>query len=99
MTWNSLLYIIKLIPALKSAWDSFISWYVKKEIDKMKEDDKKALRKAVDEQDQRDLERQMFSIEPGAKSNLPGTTIRTELPNVGMPSAEASGDKRNSVVE
>lgn len=48
----------------------------------MTEADWAAIRKAIDEQDQRELEKQIGNRTPGEKSNLPGTVIRDRLPGI-----------------
>lgn len=48
----------------------------------MHKEDREAIRKAIYEHDQRDLERQIGSSSPGEVSNAPGTIIVDELPNV-----------------
>lgn len=62
--------------------DKFISWYISEAIEKMKEADREAIRKAVYEQDQRSLEKQIGDRNPGERSNLPGAGVVDSLPNV-----------------
>jgi hypothetical protein len=74
--------IIKAIPAVKSWWDQLVTFYVNKELENFKEADRAALRKAIHEQDQRDLEKQLGNPNAGEPSNAPGSVIVGELPNV-----------------
>lgn len=51
----------------------------------MREEDREAIRKALNEHDQRQLEKQLFGKEKSEASGLPNTEFRKSLPNVGMP--------------
>ena len=74
--------IIKAIPIIKKWVDLFMVYYFNYTVDKMRKEDRAAIRKAIDEQDQRDLEKQIGDRHPGENSNLPGTGLRDSLPNV-----------------
>lgn len=76
--------LLKAIPVLKGWVDQFTVWYIQKGVADLKEADRAALRKAIDEQDQRDLEKQIGDKNPGAPSFLPGTTIVDSLPGVNV---------------
>ncbi len=77
--------IIKAWPTLKSWVESFMKFYVEREIANMKKEDREAIKKAINEQDQRDLEKQIGYSKAGEASGLPGAVIVDSLPNVGMP--------------
>lgn len=83
--------LIKAIPIVKSWVDQFSAWYVERAIREMKDADKKALRKAVYDQDQRDLERQLGNSHPGEVSGIGGTDIVSTLPNV-VPNTNKGGN-------
>ncbi len=77
-----ILAIIKAVPSLKSWWDQLVALYVADQLDKFQKADRDAIRKAVYEHDQRDLEGQIGNINPGKPSGLPGTHIVDSLPGV-----------------
>lgn len=77
-----ILALLKAIPTIKQWVDAFISMYVQHEISSMHENDKKAIRKAINEHDQRDLEKQIGNSNAGEESHLPGTELRDSLPGV-----------------
>lgn len=81
--FSILFAIIKAIPIINSWADKFVAFYVQKGIEQLKKEDREAIRKAINEQDQRDLEKQLGSTTAGELSGIPGTDIRTDLPNVG----------------
>ena len=74
--------LLKAIPSIKGWWDQFMAFYIAHEIEKLHEADKAAIRKAIYEHDQRDLERQIGNSNPGEVSNTPGAIIIDELPGV-----------------
>jgi len=100
--WTTALSIIlavfKSIPVLKEWFDKLVVLYVNYQIDNMKEDDRKAIRKAIDEQDQRDLETQIGNPNAGERSNLPGTELRDSLPGV-LQSTKPSGDSSSHLLK
>jgi hypothetical protein len=67
--------IITAIPKVKAFWDQLLAFYVQSKIDDFKEADRAAIRKAIREHDQRDLEKQIGNRRPGEPSRLPGTDI------------------------
>lgn len=73
---------IKAVPVIKKWVEQLIALYVAQQIKAMREADREAIRKAVYDFDQRDLEKQIGSTKPGEPSGLPGTHIRDSLPNV-----------------
>jgi hypothetical protein len=80
--FQAILAVLNAIPALKSVFDQFVAWYVAAQIDAMKEDQRAALRKAIEKQDQTDLEKTIGYPHAGEPSNTPGTVIRDSLPGV-----------------
>jgi hypothetical protein len=85
MKWITFIYgVIKAIPILDKWADLFTNYYVMKAIENLKEEDWAAIRKAIDEQDQRNLEKQIGNKKPGEPSNLPGVDLRDTLPGVGV---------------
>ena len=79
---SSVIAVIKAIPVVKEWFDSLLAMYVRSEIASMKKENREALRKAIDEQDQRDLEKAIGNPNPGEHSGIPGTEIRDKLPGV-----------------
>lgn len=74
--------IVKAIPALKDLFDQIVAAYVSSQIQGMKQAHRDGIRKAVQEQDQRDLERAIGNPQAGEHSGLPSTEIRDSLPGV-----------------
>lgn len=79
---STVLAILRAIPTLKAWFDWFVAEYTRREIAAMKVEIRAAIRKAIDEQDQRDLERAMGSTKPGKPSDLPGVELVDDLPGV-----------------
>lgn len=82
MIFKFILALLNAVPKLKELWDEALVLYIKNEIKKMREKDIQAIRKAVFEHDQRDLEKQLFGDSSGKTSGIPGTEFRPDLPNV-----------------
>lgn len=70
-----LVAIFQAIPVLKSAWEQLITLWINTQIDKMAEENRNAIKKAITEHDQREIER-IISTKPGEPSGLPGTSER-----------------------
>jgi hypothetical protein len=70
------------IPIFDKWLQQFIAWYVQNKIATMIKENAEAIRKAVQEQDQRELEKTMGSSTAGEPSSLPGTEVRDSLPGV-----------------
>lgn len=87
---GTLILILKAIPALKDAVDRFIAFYIKQEYLQMKEANRKGIREAIDNDDQRKLEEAINSTKAGLPSGVPGSTFHDSLPNTGE-------DRRSSV--
>lgn len=73
---------IQAVPAIKLLVDQFVAIYVQFQIAAMKAEHRNAIKKAIEDQDQRELERAIKSPQAGEQTELPGTTIRDSLPNV-----------------
>jgi hypothetical protein len=93
--FSAIVGIINLIPVVKGWIDSFIAYYVGKQIESMKAENMAAIRKAVHEQDQRDAERALGNPQAGEPSDIPGTVIRDSLPGVSNP----KGSSGNGVAQ
>lgn len=85
--FSAIIAVIKAIPAIKEWWDSLIAFYIDSQIETMKQENRDAIRKAINEHDQRDLEKALGSTKSGEKSNLPGAVIvgPGDLPGVSNP--------------
>lgn len=70
------------IPVIDKWLQQFIAWYFNNQLASMRSDILAAVKKAIEEQDQRDLEKQMGSTKAGEPSGIPGTVIRDSLPGV-----------------
>lgn len=89
--FNFLLALFKIIPVLKGFWDDLVTMYIERQIENLKAENKAAIRKAIDEKDQRDIEKLLGSDHTGMPSGISGTTIVHTLPNVGK---LQDGDKK-----
>ena len=76
------LAIIRAIPSLKGFFDAFVKGYVNRNVDSMAKEDREALRKAFEEQDQRDLEKAMGNQNAGKEVPATGSEIVDSLPGV-----------------
>lgn len=77
---SSLLAIIKAIPALKSIFEGLFSLYVQKEIENMKKENRDAIKKAINEHDQRLIERALGNPRAGEASGDAGAVIIDHAP-------------------
>jgi hypothetical protein len=77
-----LLALLTAIPVLKSWFDQLVADYISFKIESMKQENRDAIRKALDAFDQRDLEKAIGNPNPGAPSNLDGVEYVTDLPGV-----------------
>ncbi len=80
--FSTIVAIIKAIPILKGWIDQAVALYLSHSIESMHESDRAAVKKAIYEHDQRDLEKQIGSTKAGKSSDLPGVELRDSLPNV-----------------
>lgn len=78
----TLLSLIQSVPIVDKWVERFVTFYVTSMIGSMKSDNRNGIRKAMDEQDQRDLEHAIGSPTAGEPSNLPGVEHRDTLPGV-----------------
>jgi flagellar biosynthesis protein FliP len=77
-----LISIFTAVPALKQLWDQIIAAYIATQINTIKEEYKAAIRKAIYEHDQRDLEQAMGSAKSGEASGISGAVI---VDDIGLP--------------
>ena len=82
MSFQTIIAIIKAIPAIKSFWDELVSMYIAQEIEQMKAENKVAIKEAIYENDQRDLEKAIGSGKAGEASGVPDIVVVDELPGV-----------------
>ena len=75
---STILAIIKAITAIKSMFEQLMALYVQSEIASMKKENVVALRKALNEHDQRDLEKALGNPNPGTSSGDSGAVIITD---------------------
>lgn len=81
---TSFFSLLKVIPALKSWFDWFVAEYTRREIDQMKQEIREGIRKAVNDYDQREIERAINSPLAGKPSGKPGAVIvdADDLPDI-----------------
>ena len=80
--FSKIFAIINVIQLIDGWVKRLAVMYVTSQINKLHESDKEAIRKAIYEHDQRDLEKQIGSTRPGEPSGIGGVEHRVELPNV-----------------
>lgn len=79
---KAIIAIIVAIPTIKGWFDALVKMYVESQIAAWRAEDRAAIRKAIEEQDQRDIEKALGSGKAGEPSGIPGTEIRETLPGV-----------------
>lgn len=72
----------KTVKIFKDWIDLFVVTYTANEIKDMKKENRDSIKKAILEQDQRDLEKAMGSTKVGLPSGIQGTEIVDHLPGV-----------------
>lgn len=72
---TAILGLIKVIPIIDGWIQLFVSAYVANQIDTMKKENKDAIRKAIQDHDQRDLEKAIGNQNAGKPSGDAGSTI------------------------
>lgn len=77
-----LFVIFKAIPSLKSWWDSLVTAYLTHKYAEMKKENRDAISKAFETQDQRPLEEALGSSHPGQHSIVIGSDVVDSLPGV-----------------
>lgn len=77
-----LLAIFEAIPIVDGWFQALVREYVKRRIARMKAENLDAIRLAIEEHDQRGLEKAIGNPRPGEPSNLPGVEIHDSLPGV-----------------
>lgn len=80
--FSLILGIVKAIPIVDSWFQQFFVYYFNSQIDKMKEENRLAIAKVINEKDQRDLEKALGSKKAGEASGDPDAVIVDSLPGV-----------------
>lgn len=80
-----ILAFLKVIPIVDGWVRDFIVYYSNSAIDRMTTENRAAIKKAIDGQDQRDLEKALGNPNAGEPSNIAGTELRDTLPGVSNP--------------
>jgi hypothetical protein len=87
---QSLLALFKAIPVLKQAWDELIVAYTASQYANMKAENAAAIRKAIYEYDQRDLEKLLDPNRAGLPSGIDGVLPADSIPIAGVPDSGKS---------
>lgn len=74
--------IAKALPVLNEWLHKFVELYIQAQIDSLKKETRQAIKKAIEEQDQRELEKVMGSSKAGLPSGIEGVQIVDHLPGV-----------------
>jgi hypothetical protein len=77
---ETILIILKALPALKALVDKFFALYAQAEWASFDKDIQKGIRKAIDEHDQRELEKSIGSPTAGLPSGVPNSSFHDSLP-------------------
>ena len=77
-----LLGTTKTFPIVDRWVQMLVAAYIASRIGSMSKDQRDGIRKAIDEQDQRDLEKAIGNPQAGEPSGLPGVEHRPTLPGV-----------------
>lgn len=75
----TIIAIIKAIPILQKWFEQLFALYINAQIDFMKADNVKAIRKAIDDKDQRDIERALQSTIAGKRSSEVSSVIIDDI--------------------
>lgn len=78
----AILKAIAVIPVLVATFDEFVAWYVESRIAKMKVENREAIKKAIETNDQRPVENVIGSPSAGEPSGIPGSTIVDQPPSL-----------------
>lgn len=82
--FTGILAIFKAIPVLDQWLEKFVTFYVEQKWKAMLEENRAAIRKALVEHDQRDIEKAIGNPEAGEPSKAPGVVIVDHPPpNIG----------------
>lgn len=74
--------IFKAIPSLKAWWDSLVTLYIELKIKEMRKENRDSIKKAIHEQDQREIEATIGYSQVGELSGVPNSDVVDVLPNV-----------------
>lgn len=74
--------IFKAIPSLKAWWDSLVTLYIELKIKEMRKENRDSIKKAIHEQDQREIEATIGYSQMGELSGVPSSDVVDALPNV-----------------
>jgi len=74
--------IVRAIPIFAGWFDQFVAYYTNQRIDEMSAENLAAIKTAIQQKDQRDLEKVLGNPNAGEPSNVGGTVIRNDLPGV-----------------
>lgn len=79
---TTILAVAKAVPVIDQWLQKLIVAYANSRIDAMAKADRDSIKTALNQQDQRDLEKALGSLKAGEASNINGTVIVTTLPGV-----------------
>lgn len=74
--------ISKAVPIVNNWIQELIVAFTNQRIDSMSKENRESIKKAIEQKDQRDLEKAMGSINAGELSGIPGTVVVDKLPGV-----------------
>ena len=74
--------IFKAIPSLERWWDDFMTMYFTLKVSEMRKENRDSIKKAIHEQDQRELETTIGYSQMGELSGVPSSDVVDALPNV-----------------
>jgi hypothetical protein len=83
--FNAIIALASMFKIGKELLDSFAVYYFQKKLAEMKEENRLAIKKAIEEHDQRDIEKALGNPNAGEASYAAGSEIVDHLPGVGGP--------------
>ena len=80
VVFKILLGILDAIPTVRMFYEAFAAYYIRTKITAMQKENRDAIRKAVLEQDQIDLEKALGNPNAGEPSGIDGVIVRPDAP-------------------
>lgn len=87
--FSAVIGVINLIPTVQGWVESFVAYYVEKQRAQMRAENLAAIRKAINEHDQRGIEEALGNPNAGEPSGIGGVEFRTGIVGVSDPARSA----------
>ncbi len=76
---KGILALLALIPKINELWDKLAAEYIKLRLEKLRDEDREAIRQALDNHDQRKIEWQMGNTKAGDPSFVTGSHVVPDI--------------------